>query len=130
MKFTLVILGAPYSSAASFSAWRFCRAALESNQQITRLFFYADGVHNATALAAPPQDEIDLPAQWSTLIREHNLDAVVCIAAALRRGVLDEAERDRYRKQAANLGAEFSLSGLGQLIEATAHSDRTITFGH
>ncbi|MDO3382288.1 sulfurtransferase complex subunit TusD [Gilvimarinus algae] len=129
MKFTVVILGAPYSSAASYSAYRFCRALLEQGHQLARLFFYADGVHNGSALTCPPQDELDLQQAWRQLITKHQLDAVVCIAAALRRGVLDAAERDRYAKPADNLACEFNLSGLGQLIEACATCDRTVTFG-
>ncbi|WP_303609644.1 sulfurtransferase complex subunit TusD [Gilvimarinus sp. 2_MG-2023] len=129
MKFTVVILGAPEGSLSSRSALEFCHALLEQNHQIERLFFYADGVHNASSLIAPPQDEADLPASWSQLINEYKLDAVVCIAAALKRGILDHNEQTRYEKNAANLGACFSLSGLGQLIAASSVSDRTITFG-
>ncbi|BFM20805.1 sulfurtransferase complex subunit TusD [Gilvimarinus japonicus] len=129
MKFTLVILGAPYGDSASQSALAFAQAALADGHSIYRLFFYADGVYNATRLAAPPQDEHDLPACWTQLIKQHQLDAVVCIAAALRRGVLDPTEAKRYQKSNDNLAPEFELSGLGQLIEASAVSDRVLTFG-
>jgi|SRR5690554_2877216 len=129
MKFTLVILGAPYGASASQSALAFAQAALADGHRIHRLFFYADGVHNATRLAAPPQDEHDLPASWSELIKQHQLDAVVCIAAALRRGLLDATEAKRYQKDSDNIAHGFELSGLGQLIEASAVSDRVITFG-
>lgn len=129
MKFTVIILGAPESSQSSRSALAFCRELLHQQHTIERLFFYADGVHNASLLACPPQDEANLTASWAQLIQEHHLDAVVCIAAALKRGILDQAEQKRYRKAAANLNANFSLSGLGQLIAASATSDRTITFG-
>ena len=129
MIFTVVVLGAPYSSAANSTALRFCRAALEQDHTLKRVFFYGDGVHTASSLPAPPQDEYKLTEQWQALISEHNLDAIVCIAAALRRGVLDSDEQQRYQKNAANLSQDFTLSGLGQLIEASATSDRTITFG-
>jgi tRNA 2-thiouridine synthesizing protein D len=129
MKFTLVILGAPYSDSASQSALAFAQAALDAGHSIYRLFFYANGVHNATRLAAPPQDELDLPAGWQQLIQKHQLDAVACIAAALRRGLLDSTEAQRYQKNTDNIAPEFELSGLGQLIEASALSDRVVTFG-
>ncbi|WP_041523166.1 sulfurtransferase complex subunit TusD [Gilvimarinus agarilyticus] len=129
MKFTLVILGAPYSDSASQTALAFAHAALANGHTIYRLFFYADGVHNATRLAAPPQDEHDLPASWQQFITEHQLDAVVCIAAALRRGLLDTTEAERYQKSGDNIAQGFELSGLGQLIEASAASDRVLTFG-
>jgi len=126
MKYCLAIYGAPYSSQAAFS---FAEAAIARGHEIYRLFFYLDGVHNATSLATPPQDENDIPARWRELIQSHNIDAVVCIAAGLRRGVLDEVEQQRYEKTGHNLSEGFTLSGLGQLIDAGTHSDRLITFG-
>ncbi len=129
MKFSLAIYGAPYASQAPDTAYQFAKAALAAGHQIHRLFFYMDGVQNATALATPPQDEVDIPARWSALIRKHEIDAVVCIAAALRRGIINEEEASRYEKTAYNLADGFTLSGLGQLIEAGIESDRLITFG-
>jgi tRNA 2-thiouridine synthesizing protein D len=129
MKFTLVIHSAPYQSASADTALRFARALLASGHELYRVFFYRDGVHNASALASPPRDEHSLPLAWQQLAREHQLDLVVCIAAAVRRGVLDENEAKRYEKPAANLAPGFELSGLGQLSEALIQSDRIITFG-
>ena len=60
---------------------------------------------------------------------EHNLDAVVCIAAALRRGVLNGEEAQRYARASHNLEAPWELSGLGQLHEAAQDADRLICFG-
>jgi tRNA 2-thiouridine synthesizing protein D len=80
-------------------------------------------------LAAPPQDEFNLQKAWQRLAQDHHLDLVVCIAAALRRGILDESEAKRYDKQSHNLATEFCISGLGQLVEAAVVSDRLICFG-
>lgn len=129
MKYALAIYGAPYANQASETAFSFAQAAIARGHTIYRLFFYLDGVHNASNLATPPQDEADIPARWQALIKEHNIDAVVCIAAGLRRGVLDEVEQQRYEKSANNLNEGFVLSGLGQLIDAGTQSDRLITFG-
>ena len=129
MLFSLAIYGAPYSTQSSSSAYRFALAALQQGHQIYRLFFYSDGVHNATGLSAPPQDEPNLPERWRALATEHKIDCVVCIAAALRRGLINEEEASRYGKPANNLMPEFELSGLGQLVDAAVRSDRLITFG-
>ena len=129
MIFSLAIYAAPYTSQASYSAYQFTLAALNQGHKIHRVFFYQDGVHNATALACPPQDEFNLQNAWQLLAKEYNLDLVVCIAAALRRGILDSNESKRYNKPSQNLAPEFALSGLGQLIEAAATSDRLISFG-
>ncbi|MBV0931821.1 sulfurtransferase complex subunit TusD [Marinobacterium weihaiense] len=129
MIFTLVIHTAPYQAPAAGTALRFARAALDAGHSIYRVFFYRDGVHNATSLAAPPRDEQHIPQQWQALAEQHDLDLVVCIAAAVRRGIMDDNEAKRHEKNAANLATGFELSGLGQLIEATQASDRVITFG-
>ncbi len=130
MKFSLAIYAAPYATEGSASAYRFACAAIAQGHEIYRLFFYSDGVHNANALAAPPQDEAQLPQQWQVLARENNIDVVVCIASALRRGVLNQEEAQRYDKSAFNLAEGFEISGLGQLVDAAVHSDRVITFGN
>ncbi|QIL89114.1 sulfurtransferase complex subunit TusD [Microbulbifer sp. SH-1] len=129
MQFTLVVYGAPHASEGAATALRFARAVLASDHEIYRVFFYGDGIHNGSALAAPPQDEQDLLAQWQQLQQAHNLDLTLCIAAAQRRGVLSESEAKRLEKPAANIAAGFTLAGLGQLAEAAALSDRVVTFG-
>ena len=57
------------------------------------------------------------------------LDLVVCIAAAQRRGLLDEDEMKRQGKDANNIADGFRISGLGQLIEAGIESDKLVVFG-
>ena len=128
MKFTLVVQAPPYSAQGSNSALRFARALLKAGHELTRVFFYGDGVHNGTRLAAPPQGEANIPLQWQELAKEHQLDLVVCIAAGLRRGIINHEEAQRYEKDADNLAEGFELSGLGQLIEACNTSDRVVTF--
>lgn len=130
MIFSLAVYSAPYSSQASYSAYQFAAALLNQGHQLHRVFFYQDGVHNATLLATPPQDEFNLQQAWQTLAKDHSLDLVVCIAAGLRRGILDSSEANRYGKPSHNLAEEFNLSGLGQLVEAAAVSDRLISFGY
>ncbi|SHE66179.1 tRNA 2-thiouridine synthesizing protein D [Microbulbifer donghaiensis] len=129
MKFSLAVYSAPHSSQAAASALRFARALLREGHQLYRVFFYCDGVHNGSSLSAPPQDETDLLAGWQALQQQHQLDLVVCIAAAQRRGVLSDSEASRLEKPAANLAAGFELAGLGQLADAVAQSDRLVTFG-
>ncbi|WP_191864254.1 sulfurtransferase complex subunit TusD, partial [Pseudomonas viridiflava] len=114
---------------SSRRALLFAQAVLASGHEIVRLFFYQDGVHSASANAVTLQDEQDVPRQWRDFIVEHQLDGVVCIAAALRRGVLNQEEAERYQRPAANLLEPWELSGLGQLQDAVQSADRLICFG-
>ena len=129
MNFAIVVHGAPYSSEACLSALKFARAALDSGHSINRVFFYHDGVHTANSLIAPPQDEAAISDQWQEFGIGHNIELVACIASCLRRGVLDETEADRYEKSGSNLAPGFTISGLGQLIDASINADRVVTFG-
>lgn len=129
MLFSIVVHAAPVQNQGADTALRFARAVLAAGHGIYRVFFYRDGVHNGSALSSLPPDEANIPAQWQALAAEHGLDLVVCIAAAVRRGMLNAEEAQRYDRSASNLAPGFELSGLGQLVDACLQSDRVITFG-
>ena len=118
MKFALLVSEGPYTHQAADSAWNFAAAAIAKGHEVMRVFFYHDGVYNATKLTEPPQDDRHVVNRWSKLKEEHNVDLVVCVAAALRRGIKDEV-----------LAPGFRISGLGQLVDAGIKADRTVTFG-
>ncbi len=129
LKLSILVLGSPYNSQAAYSALRYTQAAISLGHEVYRVFFYQDGVHTSTRLSAPPQDEFNIYEAWQSLQKEHSLDFVTCIAAAARRGVLNDTESKRHNLPAANLAEGFDLSGLGQLVEANSVSDRLVTFG-
>lgn len=128
MKFAIALFSAAHAPS-SRRALLFAQAALAGGHEIVRLFFYQDGVYNASNSLVTPQDEPDLARQWRDFVSEHQLDAVVCIAAALRRGALDATEAQRYQRTAINVDAPWQLSGLGQLHDAVQDADRLICFG-
>ncbi len=119
----------PYNHQASDSAYHFAKAAITAGHEVFRIFFYHDGVNNGTRLTTPPQDDRNIVARWSALAVEHDVDLVICVAAAQRRGIADEEEAKRNSKDACNIAPGFRISGLGQLIEAGIQADRFIEFG-
>jgi len=129
MKFTIQINEGPYTHEAADSAYQFTKAALEKGHEIYRVFFYHDGVNNATRFTTPPQDDRNIVNRWSELSEKHNLDLVVCVAAAQRRGIVDEDEQQRQGKDGNNIAPGFRISGLGQLVEGCIQSDRLMVFG-
>ena len=129
MKLSVVLYEGPYQHQAADTAYHFTRAALAKGHEIYRVFFYHDGVNNGTRLTTPPQDDRNIVNRWSELATEHGLDLVLCIAAAQRRGIVDEGERTRHGKDATNIAPGFRISGLGQLVEAGVQSDRVVIFG-
>ncbi|MDD5462156.1 MAG: sulfurtransferase complex subunit TusD [Methylococcales bacterium] len=129
MKFALQINTSPYQSNAGQTAYRFINAALGLGHKVFRVFFYHDGVYHAFKYATPPDDEPWFAVQWSQLAKLHQVDLVVCISAAQRRGLLCSDEAKRQGKQDDDLAEGFRISGLGQLVEATLEADRFIVFG-
>ncbi len=129
MKFGILVNEGPYQHQASDSAYLFAKAALAKGHEVFRVFFYHDGVNNATRLTVPPADDRNIVNRWAALAEEHKLDMVVCIAAAQRRGMMDENEAKRQGKDADNIHPAFRISGLGQLVEAGIQCDRLVTFG-
>ncbi len=119
----------PPSSQASYSAYQFAKVALIQGHSIYRVFFYHNGVYHGSDLTCSGQDEFDLIDAWKQLQNEYQLDLVACIAAGLKRGIIDTTEAERYEKDHHNLGNHFELSGLGQLVDATVTSERLISFG-
>jgi tRNA 2-thiouridine synthesizing protein D len=129
MKFGIMVSEGPYTHQASDTAYHFTEAALNNGHEIVRVFFYHDGVNNGTSLAVPPQDDRNITKRWSALAEKHNLDMVLCVAAAQRRGLLDKDEAKRAGKDASNMAQGFNISGLGQLIDAGIQADRLLVFG-
>lgn len=124
----IAVHGAPYASQAADSALRFARAAVAAGHRIHRVFFYHDGVHTASALSVPPQDEPSAQPDWIELAREHDIELAVCIAAALKRGLVNPQEAERYDLPGSSAHDAFAIVGLGQLIEAIGRADRFVTF--
>jgi tRNA 2-thiouridine synthesizing protein D len=118
MKFGILVNEGPFTHQASDSALHFVKAAIEKGHEVPRVFFYNDGVNNGNRLSAPQQDDRNLVKLWSQLAKDHGVDLVICVAAALRRGIKDDV-----------LAEGFRISGLGQFIEVGMEADRLVVFG-
>jgi len=129
MKFAIQVNSSPNHCNAGQSAYHFIKSALELGHEIFRVFFYHDGIYHAFNYSTPPDDEQHLTTLWSELANQYNIDLVVCISAAQRRGLLHPDEASRQGKLDNDLAAGFRISGLGQLLEATLVADRFMIFG-
>lgn len=66
-KFIIQVNGPAYGTSASVNALRFTQAALLSGHQVLCVFFYQDGVYNATDLSLPASDEYNVVTHWQDL---------------------------------------------------------------
>lgn len=129
MKILVCINNSSYFSAGGRSAFEFTRAALGLELQIPLVFFYHDGVLTGSGIAGTPAGQEDLTANWQQLAGVYSLDLVLCIGAALRRGIVDEVGAGEQQLPAANLAPGFRIAGLGLWMEAVAQADRVVRFG-
>lgn len=75
------------------------------------------------------QDEQNIQREWDELITTRELDSVICVSSAIRRGIVDSAESKRYELNAVSAFESSEIAGLGQLIDASLNSDRVVNFG-
>ena len=136
MRLSLYITAAPDQEAA-FRAWQFAQAVVAAGHQLGRVFFAGAGVQHGQALAVSGRDETSLTQRWQQLQREAQAlpdasalacELVLCVSAALRHGVLDADNAQRWEKPAISVADGFIISGLGQLAEAQLSADRLVHF--
>ncbi|MGB2079849.1 MAG: sulfurtransferase complex subunit TusD [Vibrio sp.] len=128
LTYALLINAAPYGNVQAMHAYQFAAAALESGHQISQVFFYQEGVAHASGLNLPANDEFNLTKAWQQLAAEHNIRLEVCVAASLRRGVVDDNEAKRHQVDGHNLAAGFEMAGLGGLAQSMLTQDRLVQF--
>lgn len=120
---------APYSSEAASTALNFSKAVLSQGHEIYRLFFFSDGVHNASRFVVTTGDDINLQQLWDNFINRNKLESAVCVTSAIKRGIHDAEAAERHDFLSASMHESSEIAGLGQLIDAALHSDRVVNFG-
>jgi tRNA 2-thiouridine synthesizing protein D len=128
LRYTLLVTGPPYGTQRASSAYLFAQACVAAGHDLAQIFFYQAGVLNANGFTAPASDEFDIVASWQQLARQYGVALLVCSAAALRRGVLDQSEAFERSLVRGNLAPGFTLAGLTDLTIAVLSSDRCIQF--
>lgn len=129
MIYSLLVLSAPVSGHGARAAVQFAHCAIARGHTIHRVFFLDAGTVTASGNSIFPQDEVDPVLAWEELHTQHAVELVICISSAMKYGMLDETEAVRYERPQATIHPVFTVSGLGQLVDACAHADRLITFG-
>ncbi|MFD2176969.1 sulfurtransferase complex subunit TusD [Veronia pacifica] len=128
LNYVLVVSGPVYGSQASRSAYLFAKALLEAGHTVSRIFFYQDGVSNASSLTVPANDEFDLVKAWQEMQDKQGVMMETCVAAALRRGQISPDESAQHGLSSSNMAKGFVQAGLGSLSEALLSADRVIQF--
>ncbi|MCX2943064.1 sulfurtransferase complex subunit TusD [Rahnella perminowiae] len=128
MRYCLLVTGPAYGTQQASAAYQFALALIASGHHLDSVFFYREGVLNGNLLSAPASDEFDLVRAWQRMAADYQVALNVCVAAALRRGVIDETEAHNQGHGQTNLQPGFTLTGLGSLAEASLTCDRLVQF--
>jgi len=128
LTYTLLVNGPVYGTQSARSAYLFAKEVVAQGHKLTSVFFYQDGVENGSNLTVPANDEFDLVKAWQELAQAHNTKLETCVAAALRRGVVSQAESTQHALSASNLAEGFEQTGLGSLAESMLTQDRVVQF--
>lgn len=128
LTYSLLVNGSVYGSQSALNAYQFACALIERGHKLVSVFFYQDGVHNASSLVVPANDEFNLTKAWQQLSVQHEVRLESCVAASLRRGILDSNEAKTHGRDSSNVAQGFELAGLGGLAEAMLVQDRVVQF--
>ena len=113
-------------------------AALKnSSVDVLGVFFYQDGVLNASNTLSMPNDELQAIKAWQRLVDTYKVPLHLCVTAGEKRGLSDEIEpgiesddkatnTTQSQPLETNISKNFTVAGLGELVELTVQTDRFI----
>lgn len=118
LRYTIVVMGPVYGTQQSYFAYQFIEELLKTPHIVECIFFYGEGVSNASHAVNPANDEFDLHAAWQDLARKFDISLMFCGSAGMRRGINKDC----------NVENCFKFSSLTELSRLIASSDRVIQF--
>lgn len=125
MQYTLLILSPPDLGNSALHALRFAESAINAGHSLRCVFFYDAGALTALSHCEAASDELDIRSAWSDLAMSAGITLSACVASAARYGIGDGSDSGKLDR----LLPGFEIAGLGELVTASAESDRLMTFG-
>lgn len=126
LNYTIILTQSPALSESHTTAQRLVAELIINGDKIDRVFFYQDAAYIGLKSQIPGQGLHASFEGWLNLQQQQDFPLQICIANALRRGVIDNTEANRY-EALETLHSGFQLCGLGEIAEACQSSDRIIT---
>lgn len=114
--FLVIVHSDHYANQSSRSALEFVKAAIENKHQVAGIFFYQQGVMHASNSTDIPSDELDTRQGFIQLKQKHNVELLVCVTAAEKRGTASDHHPD------------FTIAGLAEMAGISGEVDRIVQF--
>lgn len=124
--FCILVSASPLKTQAHLTAMSFVETLYSQQMPIETVFFYQDAVLVANNLSTPPSDEPQIRKSWLKLAKKSGFELQTCVAASLRRGILDKQLADEYQQSAPSANSDFVMAGLGQLASAMSDSNKKL----
>ena len=127
-EYSILITSSPFQGDTALRALAFVQGAIDNGDVINHVFFYSDGVYHTNSLMLNTGDELFALESWRALATAHNVKLLVCITAAVKRGIVSELEAKENGIAHANLAAPFEQAGLGEFFTALHECNRLVEF--
>ena len=127
-EYSVLITSSPFKGDTALRALAFVQGAIDNGDVINHVFFYSDGVHHTNNLMLNTGDELFALDSWRALATAHHVKLLVCITAAVKRGIVSELEAKENGIAHANLAAPFEQAGLGEFFTALHECNRLVQF--
>lgn len=126
--YSLLITSAPSCTETSIAAQQFASALSGQGHVLSNVFFYSEGIHHTNCLAMPPSDEYQFYTNWCDIQQSTGCVLLVCITAAVKRGVVSSTEAGELSLPASNLHPPFIQAGLGEFFTALHQCQHLVQF--
>ncbi len=127
MNYVIIVNSSPFHGQASLSAYHFANAVQQKGHKLLSIFFYQEGAYHASPNTVLQQDETDIGQLWNNFAQRYQQTLHLCSAAALRRGIIDEASAQLFALP-ISMQSNYKSIGLTQFLTLAETADRMISF--
>ncbi|AIF99058.1 sulfurtransferase complex subunit TusD [Alteromonas australica] len=126
--YSILITSSPYHGDCAQRALAFIDGLLANGDTLKHVFFYGDGVYHCNNMMLQSGNDFYVYGAWESLASTHNTQLLVCITAAVKRGIVSQQEAAENGISAVNLTAPFVQAGLGEFFSELHQCERLVQF--
>ncbi|QCZ93419.1 sulfurtransferase complex subunit TusD [Salinimonas iocasae] len=126
--YSLLITHSPFDLSKTLAAQSFASELTAQGHTLNNIFFYGEGTHHANALVQLPTDEYQWHHQWKRIQASSECALLVCITAAVKRGLVGDSEARETGVEMANIHAPFVQAGLGEFFTQLHKCEKLVQF--
>ena len=89
-EYSVLITTSPFHGDSAIRALAFIEGAIANGDTINNIFFYGDGVYHTNNLMLQTGDSHFAHGDWKHLATNHDIQILVCITAAVKRGIVSQ----------------------------------------